>query len=384
MTPARTGGKSGNFELQERFKNVGEIRRSLGTSSLTEFNNRRALLRKLEKRERYDLLRAFRDRAMSIEELVEADAEERLGATMADTLLRSNLWDSVEKALPKIRKSDATVGRYAQSFKALQVKGRKWLPESARVSDLANVSWDDLAGQWGGSGADWMHMKRAISKVVGVILGDKYHPFVRKLRQGIPNKRVTKRRPRITPADFVAIVSTAPAKAQLSYWALVITGMRDRAEYLRCRPEHLDHRTHTIEIPRSKNEQSEAPIMVSPKLWPMVVAAVPSPLGYLWLSYHWRRACVAAGFGHYEPNDRTKSKLRYVGPTLHDLRHAHGQWAIDAGVEEARVQSSLRHQNPGQTRDYVIYNASGEVSEALATVITKAMKPRLQKGRKKA
>jgi integrase len=383
MTPARTGGKTGNFEIQERFKNVGEIRRSLGTSVLKEFNNRRALLRKLEKAEKYEILRAFRDKKLTIEQLIEADANERLGATLSDAMLHMNLWDSVEQALAKIRKSHATVERYRISMKALQMKAADELPDDATLADLASVDWDALSSSWGASGADWMHVKRAVSKVTGTILEDKYHPFVRKLRQAIPNQKVKKRRPRITPSIFLAITAKAPVHAQRVFWALLITGLRDRVEYLRLKPEHLDHATRTIDITKSKNEQSESPVMISPRLWQRVVEAVPSPLSYGRLMIHWKRACVAAGYAHYEPSPRFKSKLKYVGPTLHDLRHAHGQWAIDEGVEQSKVQSSLRHENPGQTLDYISYNATGEVSDALANVIERSTKPK-GKGRKKA
>jgi len=384
MTPARTGGKTGNYELQEIFRNVGEIRQSLGTSDLTEFNNRRALLRKIEKREKWDILRAFRDRKITIEELIEADANDRLGATLADARLGMNLWDQVESALGKIKAKKTTVDRYQSAFKALQLKAAKELPDNAIVADLADVKWIDLGDAWGNSGADWMHMKRAVSRVVGVIVGNKYHPFLTQLRQDIPNRKVKKRQPRIRPADFVKIVSKAPEHAAASFWCLVVTGLRDRSEYLRCRPEHLDHRECSISIPGTKTEESEAPLKVAPRLWHFVVAAVPSRLQYGWLHRYWQRACVEAGFARYVPSTRFPSGQMYVGPTLHDLRHAYGQWAIDRGVAESSVEGSYRHTNSQQTREYVRYNATLEVSEAIADALEPFIKPKTRKPRKRA
>ncbi|MDP9176704.1 MAG: hypothetical protein M3O61_03390 [Gemmatimonadota bacterium] len=377
MTPARTHGKTGNYELDERFKNVGRIRRSLGTDDIDEFYNRRALLRKLEKTERWEILRAFRDRALTIEQLIEADARGELASTLADTMLNMNLWESLDAAADSIRKKRVTVERYRTSINALEVKAAKYLPATARVADLLLVPWHDVADEWGGSGADWMHTRRMLSKTVGIIVGDKFHPFVRKLRQAIPTKKVKKRRPRITLPDFLEIISNAPAHAQRSYWCLLITGLRDRSEYLQLLPEHLDHSSCTIEVPGTKTDESDAPLKVSPRLWPLVVAAVPSRLQYGWLYKYWQRACIAAGKARYVPSGRFKSGKVYVGLTLHDLRHAHGQLALDSGVAESKVQSSYRHENPGQTRDYVSYNASLEVSEALADLIVPIVKPRL-------
>ena len=37
---------------------------------------------------------------------------------------------------------------------------------------------------------------------------------------------------------------------------------------------------------------------------------------------------------------------------LHDLRHAHGQWPVNAGVPEAAVQASLSHTNGAMTARY--------------------------------
>jgi integrase len=56
--------------------------------------------------------------------------------------------------------------------------------------------------------------------------------------------------------------------------------------------------------------------------------------------------------------------------TIHDLRHVHGQWAINAGVPESKVQSSLRHKSASMTRDYVMQRDTGDVSRVLADLVT--------------
>lgn len=366
MTPARTSGKRGSFLIERRFRNVGHIKRTSGTTSMKVFRQRIALLEKLHARGDYELLRQFKDGEEPIEHLVEVDRAERLGQAPSDIKLRSPLWATVDKVFAGLRQT-TTNERYRISLAALRRKSG--LTDAVLVGDLAAYDWEALYERWGASKTDWMHMKRAVSRILGLAFKDKYHPFIRKLRQDIPNQTPKKRRTRITLEDFRTIVAFAPEHARRSYWCLLITGLRDRSEYLKLRPEHLDHRSFAIDHPGEKTEEAAEPIKVSSRLWPLIVEAVPSRLQYAWLLKHWQRACVAAGFATYVPSPRHKSGLRYQGPTIHDIRRMHGQLAIDAGVQESKVQSSYRHTNPGQTRDYISYNATGEVSEALAHLI---------------
>lgn len=376
MTPSRTNGDTGSYMIERRFKNVGELKKSTGTESLREHNRRVALIEKMHARGDYELLRQWKKDETTIEALVEMDRAERLGQGAGDIKLRAPLWPTIDAVFAKL-KPTKTNERYRTSLAALHRKSG--LADSAKLGDLLELDWEALAGTWGASNTDWMHMKRAVSRIIGLALGgDKYHPFLRKLRVAIPNKRPKKRRTRLSLSDFEVIVAKAPEHAARSYWCLLVTGLRDRVEYLALKPEHLDHRTCSIDHPGEKTEEAAEPLKVSPRLWPMVVQAVPSRLQYAWLLKHWQRACVAAGFATYVPSTHHKGGMRYSGPTLHDIRRVHGQLAIDAGVQESKVQSSYRHTNPGQTRDYVSYNATGEVSEALAHLILDR-KPRKKK-----
>lgn len=367
VTPSRTNGDSGSYLIERRFKNVGELKKSTGTESLRIHKQRVVLIEKLHKAERYELLRQWKRDEITIERLVEYDAAEKLGQATIDIKLTAPLWAAIDEVFEHL-KDNKTNARYLVSLLALQRKSG--LSETATINDLASVEWETLADSWGASNTDWMHMKRAVSRIIGLALGgDKYHPFLRALRTSIPNRKPKKRRTRLSLTDFETIVGKAPEHARRSYWCLLVTGLRDRTEYLALKPKHLDHRTFSIDHPGEKTDDASEPLKVSPRLWPMVVAAVPSRLHYAWLLKYWQRACVASGFASYVPSTRHKSGKRYSGPTLHDIRRVHGQLAINAGVPESKVQSSYRHSNPGQTRDYISYNATGEVSEALAHLI---------------
>lgn len=367
MTPARTGGRrGGHFEIERTIKGV-KLRLSSGTSDIKRFHRIVAILEKLGENDQIDTLRAVAAKHVSIAELVDADRRDRTGLTLQRVKLRAFLWDrevagavevgAVSRALARVPGAK-TRKRYLVSFLALMRKGARWLPVDARVEDLAALPWQDLAGLWGGSGADWMHLRRAVSRFLTLHMGDKWDEFARKTRQQLPYKKVKKRRPTLAPAQFLAIVSRAPAHAAAAFWCLAITGVRVN-EYLSSTPALLDDATRTYTPPAAlKNDVGEFPLRVDARLWPYVKAAIPSRLGYAWLNRHWHRACAAAGVVGGR-----------AGVTLHDLRHCHGQWAINAGIAESKVQGSLRHENPAQTRDYTMQAGTVDVSSALADVL---------------
>jgi integrase len=351
MAPAFTGGKrGGNLEMDLVFKGAGRIRKSLGTKSRRLFYQRVALLRKVEKREGYEILRAFKDDKITIEQLVEADLAERLGASLDVVKLSLPLWDEVERTLRRMARGHATRQRYARSLRALQRKGKQWLGDNARVSDLELVEWNELHDEWGESATDWMHLRRAVSRFLSRYL-DLYHPFRRRVMLEIPTATVHPRQPDITLDIFEEVVAKIPEHLRKAYWAILVLGVRDGSEYVWITREDLIQATHVVKVPGSKNRQSFAEIEVDVRWWPLITSAIPSPARLRWLQDVWKKACDDSG---------------HPGLHIHDLRHLHGQLALDEGVLESDVQSSYRHKSPGQTRTYVLRNASGRVSAALA------------------
>lgn len=357
MTPSHTSGsRGGNFEVRRRFRGLDKpLRKSTGTSDKKKHRQRVALLEKLEKLEQFELLRAWQNDEITIEEIVEADARGRLGQGIDGVKLSANLWDAIEATLPRMGRSPATRYRYQTSFKALQRKAAKLLPDSARVSDLERLDLEELKKDWGGSGTDWMHLRRALSRFLSRYL-DLYHPFRRRVMKDFPTAKENKRKPNVSIDQFRRIVRRVKPQLAPCFWTLAVTGMRFN-EYLSCTRAHLAR--PLLKVPGTKNEQSEAELEIDPKLWHYVSSAVPCPVGEEYLRKQWNAAVKAAGLKNIH---------------VHDLRHCHAQWAIDAGVQESKVQASLRHKSPGQTRDYVLRNATGEVSAALASVLVQAPK----------
>lgn len=358
MSPARTNGKKGSFIINRVFANVGLVKKSLNTESLKEWRQRVALLERIHKQEHYELLREFArpHSDVTIEYLIELDLRGDLAIALTSLKLRDNLWDAIEKALPTLAESKATNYRYATSLRALQRKGKRWLSDRARVSDLASVDWKALKREWGASGTDFMHLRRAVGRFLTIHLGDVYHPFRRQVmkKDNFPTARVHKRKPSLSVEQFESIIAKLPEQARPAFWAIVIVGLR-LGEYTQALPEHLNASTRTLYVPARKTEDSDGLLVIDELVWDTVANAIPSRHRARWLEKLWADAV---------------KKAKVTRTTIHDLRHVHGQWAINAGVPESMVQSSFRHKSPGMTRDYVMQRDSGVVSAAIAGVLT--------------
>lgn len=316
---------------------------------------RRVLVERLVEDGQVDVLRALADGRLSIVTLDDyARAHPLTGAGLL-SLVRGfvPLRHAVDDTLPAMGRSEATRSRYRLSLDKLIT-----LRPALTVRGLASLDWSALRPLFH-SPADWNHLRRAVSRFATVYYGGKHQPARHAILAAIgPLEHEAHRVPDLTPALFRTIVSKVRPDLRPAFVALAATGLRV-GEYLRLTPDHLRPATRSLVVPGTKTATSRATVTVDPALWPVVVAAVPAPLGYRWLRLHWKAALKAAGA---EPSLR-----------LHDLRHAHGQWAVDAGVPEARVQRSLRHSTAAMTRRYTTTADTGAVSSALATALAGAV-----------
>jgi hypothetical protein len=202
--------RRGRTALQPRSshqsKGVGRIRSSSGTSDLEEFKVRDAILTKLKRNAQLRVLLAFKDGELSIEQLVEADAGGKLKIRplLAEIALRAPLWKSIDAALPDMGKGDKTRRRYFTSLKKLRAKASKRirLPVRATVADLRRARWQLLEREWGGSPADWNHLRRAISAFLTVHLDNVHHPFRLRVLKKIPIRGEKSRVPDLPVETF--------------------------------------------------------------------------------------------------------------------------------------------------------------------------------------
>ena len=150
---------------------------------------------------------------------------------------------------------------------------------------------------------------------------------------------------------------------------LVLTGMRV-SEYLNTTRFNLKPEIHAIDVAGTKTAGSSAPVYVAASQWKHVLAAIPCPLGDV-------RPVPEAGV-QYDPRYKRlrriwtdATKAAGLSVRLHDLRHCTGQWSVNAGVPEAKVQAALRHATPGMTRRYTMQHDRQAVAEALGKVMAK-------------
>jgi integrase len=282
----------------------------------------------------------------------------RVGAELADALkpLDEATWQAIQ------RTSDFAIGpRVFEAMERLRLAERAELRNAVRhfgpdmkIRDVVLVSkldWRVIAGAWGTSNADWNHMRRSLSAVLTTLFhDDTAHPVRREVIAAIPLLHEKEHVPDLPPALVWRILEQLPDHARAFPMVLVVTGLRI-GEYERLEPHHLQHESFRIDVPGTKTDASDDYVQVAPDMWPVVVRGVPSPYRYGWMRRIFREACEKAGV---------------QGVTLHDLRHCHGQWAMENGAEEHEVQAQLRHRSIGMTRRYVKTVKRQRVAEAAA------------------
>jgi integrase len=353
--PHRTS-KGGTYRLDRRFPGVGRIAVASGATTRAPLRARNDLLTRLFDKGRLDILRAIKVGHVTVTEVLDADRRDALNSLTGDTkVLSRRFWEAVDEWLPTSARGAETRRRYKVSMAKLRTRGA--IRETATVADLANVDWKTLEATWPGSDADYNHVWRAVGKFLSDALGDTYHPFRRCVTKAIPKRKERERVPDLSPELFWKIVHAAPAHVRPAFVCLAITGLRT-GEYLRLTKAHLKPATFSVDVPGTKTEGSAATLRVDERLWRWVEAAVPPPVQYGWLRKYWKRALAAVD---------ADTTLR-----LHDLRHCTGQWAIDSGQPEAKVQVMLRHATPAMTRRYVRQRDRGEIAEAVADALLRS------------
>lgn len=362
MGPSRTGKGTGALQFDRRFAGVGRIKKSSGTTHLQEFRRRDALLTKLFETSALDVLRAFRDGAVTIEEIVAADRDKAPLLTLDRVRREAPLWATVDAIAPRVGKSAQTRARFVRAWASLQAAGV--LTPHATVGDLARVDWDALERRWGKSAADWNHVRRAVSRFLTLFLRDKFHPMRRQVMAAFPARREVDRVPNLSPALFLQLVDAAEAPVRASLLALALTGMRV-GEYLTADETALMPAVFGVRV---GGKSGEGIVYVAPETWPVIAQAIPCPLGpaiaagaavdrslrYARLRRAWGRAQRAVGVS---------------GLRLHDLRHLFGQVSSDANVPTAQTQAALRHADPRMTRRYEMQSGARRAAEAVAETL---------------
>jgi integrase len=371
MGPARTGKGVGAFQFDRVFKGVGRVKKSSGTDNLREFRRRDALLTKLFETSALDVLRAFRDDKITIEDIVQADRAKDPVLSMDRVVLHAPLWAAVEGVAPKVGKSVETRGRFLRAWKSLQQRAE--LRTDARVGDLVGVDWPELEQGWGKSAADWNHVRRAVSRFLTLYLGDKYHPVRRAIVQRMPLRAEVPRVPDQTADSFLALMNYASAPVRMCCMTVALTGMRV-GEYVKADERSLLPARFGVRV---NGKSGEGVLYVPPEVWPLIVQTIPCPLGPPLepgqqvdrsLRYgRLRRGFLAAQRAQKAAMEASGQDISSMqGLRLHDLRHLFGQTASDANVPTADTQAAMRHKDPGQTRVYEMQSGARRAATVVA------------------
>jgi integrase len=224
----------------------------------------------------------------------------------------------------------------------------------AALGLMTRQQWEQLHAFWPASDADWNRMRMALSSAPAELLGDETYPLRHRVIKLMPMNPEADRVPDISPAKFEEILTLIPEPLRCVFRLLALTGLRI-GEYLALGPEHLRPHTNTIVVMGTKTRASQGTVYVATSHWHLVEQAVPSRFGHSWLYRVWTDACDAAGV----PDAR-----------LHDLRHCHAQWAIDAGAQQVEVMASLRQASLVQTQRYAKKRSATAAGARLAAIVS--------------
>lgn len=364
--------------IRRRLKKLGLPDLQIASNARTkkELVRAEAVVDKLIADQQVGVLRALMEkdpeRRVALAALVDLDRAGKLsgGGILGTVAMRERLTDAVTRFMGG---EGATAKRYRVAFLALRRKAA--LADDARLADLATVNWDRLSKRWGATGDDWENMRRAVSRLLSLALGDKYHTVRREIMGKVPHQATQKRASELTPDLFDLVLGAAREDMRPAFMTLLLTGMRAN-EYLACRRTHLKPHTLAVKVPGTKTKGSAAEVRVDASDWPWIAAGIPAPVrGYRALRKQWCRACAAAGIATFREwievaeDGRRLEKEQYEGPGLHALRHAHGQWAADAGIPLTQIKSSMRHATLAMTVRYAEHAGKGEVARSLSRTL---------------
>ncbi len=356
-----TSRKLRHYRIDLRLKGVGRLQVSSGTSQRREYERRKQVLRDLHADGRLDVLTALNAGTVSMVEVL-AGVRETGVKTLTALVLHRPLWASLADALKASTAGTETTDRYRLSVTTLERCGV--LPKGARVRDLATVEWPRVRPSFK-SASDWMHLRRALSALLSIHLGDMTHPFRREVIGRIETEKEGERTPDVTIAQFWACVDRLPSWAVDPIRCIALTGVRC-GEYIHATADDL--RPATLEwVVRGKT--GTRPVAVAAAAWPIVCAAVParyapppragernsSTRRYQLLQQAWMKATRAEG----------------VVCTLHGLRHLHGQLLSDLGESDGSVADVLGHGDAKTTRRYTKRTNRRDAAEGIAGAILK-------------
>jgi len=340
---------AGRYKVDRWFDGV-RINRTSGAVTAEEHRKRNDFLTWLHDTGRLEILRAIAANTLSIAQAYAAHCAGKLTFAVSDVVLDRGLWEAVDAWLPGSAKADGTRDHYTRMMRALRCTGA--LAENLTVRGLELVDWQALYNRWPTGPVMWNRMRGALSRFLTMMMGDKYDPFRRAVMAKLPRADEGEGRvPDLTPARFWEILAHVPEPMQPIYVLMVGTGVEPGVmTSATLAPE----RQALVIEGHKKGREGVTVIPIAPELWSYAQLAVPCSFTPGYLYRRWKAAAVKAG----------AKDLR-----LYDLRHAFGQWLVNAGVPQSVVQVGMRHKTAAMTARYVKQRDRGVNASVMAAVL---------------
>ena len=334
----------------DRWFNGRRLCRSSGATTAAEHRHRDDFLTWLYTTGRGDVLDAIIAGRLGLNEAYAAHCAGKLAFAVNEVVLDRSMRDAVDAWLPGSAKAPGTREHYGRMMRALRRSGA--LPDGIRVRDLDAVDWQALYNRWPTGPVMWNRACGALSRFLTMTLGDKFDPFRRRVMAKLPRADEGEGRvPDLTPDRFWAILERVPEPVRPVYVVMVGTGVEPGVmETATLAPE----RRALVVVGRKRGREGLTTIPLSPELWAYAARAVPCSFSRGYLYRTWKRAARAAG----------APELR-----LYDLRHAFGQWLVNAGVPQSVVQVGMRHRTAAMTARYVKQRDRGVNAAAMAGIL---------------
>lgn len=132
MSPTRSGGDRGTFIIRRSFHGVGEIRVATGTTKVAQLKRYNAMLTDLYDLGRVDLLKALRDRTLTVPDLFATFGRTKEKGSLPGEGAVAPLAASFEKWLKGLDRSASHVATYRSAMRQLG-------PKKAIVAELPEL-----------------------------------------------------------------------------------------------------------------------------------------------------------------------------------------------------------------------------------------------------
>ncbi|MGD0013918.1 MAG: hypothetical protein ABSD56_05785 [Bryobacteraceae bacterium] len=322
------------------FKDVGRIHRSMETADPREAKKRERMLFTLHDHSRIDILRGIRDGRLSVTQVSDAFARNRLDdLPTAEALVP--LQHAVEIWLQSGHGSrkplrGATLAGYRQMWQQALADGAFGTEPS--VADVTAERTEAYrrkllqAGHAPMANRCWC----AVKSFLGETLGKRHSQVlaVQDLQRYPELKRV---RPALTPENFWRWHGASSDVIRPALVAMAVSGMMP-SELERLGPEHVDRANGWLLVPGAKTEGRPRIVGVPSWAWEAISQVTP-----------WRldRSCFQR---------QIKKSARNAGvpwARLYDLRRGFARWHEASGTPESRIRAYMGHSTLGMTDSYL-------------------------------